>query len=65
MACMWDLVPGSEIEPGPPELGARSLNHCATREVPVTRIFFQAVARFDAQASVATILHDYYPTNGD
>ena len=33
-ACMWDLIPRPGIEPGPPALGARSLNHCATREVP-------------------------------
>ena len=32
---MWDLVPWPGIEPGPPELGARSLIHCATREVPL------------------------------
>ena len=31
---MWDLVPWAGIELGPPELGAWSLNHCATREVP-------------------------------
>ena len=39
VACMWDLVPGPGIEPGPPALGAQSFNHCATREVP-TLIFF-------------------------
>ena len=33
-ACVWDLVPWPGIEPGPPALGVRSLNHCATREVP-------------------------------
>ena len=33
-ACMWDLVPRPGIKPGPPALGAESLNHCATREVP-------------------------------
>ena len=33
-ACMWDLVPQPGIEPGPPALGAQSLNHHATREVP-------------------------------
>ena len=32
-ACLWDLVPWPGIEPGPPALGARSLNHCAIREV--------------------------------
>ena len=33
---MWDLIPRPGIEPGPPALGARSLNHCATREVSVS-----------------------------
>ena len=32
---MWDQVPGIEIEPRPPALGAQSLNHCTTREVLV------------------------------
>ena len=31
---MWDLVPWLGIEPGPPALGAWSLNHWTTREVP-------------------------------
>ena len=31
---MWDLVPWSGIEPGPPALGAWSLRHRTTREVP-------------------------------
>ena len=35
---MWHLVPQPEIEAGPPELGAWSLTHWTTREVP--RIFF-------------------------
>ena len=30
-ACMWELVP----RPRPPALGAWSLNHCATRGVPL------------------------------
>ena len=34
-AFMWDLVPRPRIEPGPPALGAWSLNHWTTREVPV------------------------------
>ena len=34
VACMQDLVPWPGIEPGTPTLGAWSLNHCATREVP-------------------------------
>ena len=39
---MWDLSRGTQdlvlwpgIEPRPPALGVRSLNHCTTREVPV------------------------------
>ena len=35
-ACMRDLVPQPEIEPGPPALGAWSLTHWTTREVPNT-----------------------------
>ena len=31
---MWDLVPRSRMEPGPPALGAWSLSHWTTREVP-------------------------------
>ena len=33
---MWDVVSWAGIEPGPQALGARSLNCCATREVPTT-----------------------------
>ena len=33
-ACMRDLVPRPGIEPGPPALGAQSLTHWTTREVP-------------------------------
>ena len=31
---MWDLVPRPGIEPRPPALGAQSLNHWTTSEVP-------------------------------
>ena len=31
---MWDLVPESRIEPGPPDLGMWSLSHQTTGEVP-------------------------------
>ena len=33
-ACMRDLVPWPGIEPKPPALGAQSLTHWTTREVP-------------------------------
>ena len=33
-ACVWSLVPRPGIEPGPPALGAWSLTHWTTREVP-------------------------------
>ena len=33
-ACMRDLVPQPGLGPGPPALGAQSLNHWTTREVP-------------------------------
>ena len=32
---MWDLVPWLGIEPRPPALGAQSLTHWTTREVPL------------------------------
>ena len=32
---MWDLVPQPGMEPGPPALGAWSLSHWTTREVPL------------------------------
>ena len=32
---MWEPVPRPGIKPGPPALGAWSLNHCATSEVPI------------------------------
>ena len=34
VACMQDLVPPPGIEPRPPALGAQSLTHWTTREVP-------------------------------
>ena len=34
-ACVWDLVPGPGIEPGPPALGAQSLVHWTTTEGPI------------------------------
>ena len=34
VACMWDLVPRPGIELRPPALGAWSLTHWTTREVP-------------------------------
>ena len=40
-ACMWDLVPQPGIEPGPPALGAWSLNHWATRKVRIKLIIFK------------------------
>ena len=40
-ACMRDLVPCPGIKPGPPAMGAWSLDHCATREVPQLIFVFQ------------------------
>ena len=34
VACMWDRGPWPETEPGHPALGAHSLMHCTTRQVP-------------------------------
>ena len=31
---MWDLIPSPGIEPGTPVLGARSLSHRTTGQVP-------------------------------
>ena len=39
MACMWDLIPHPGIEPGSPALGAWSLTHWTTREVPELALF--------------------------
>ena len=36
---MWDRVPQLRIEPRTPALGARSLSHWTTREVPETVSF--------------------------
>ena len=38
---MWDLVPWPGIEPRPPELGAPSLSHWTTSEVPYITAFKQ------------------------
>ena len=37
---MWDLVPWPGIKPRPPALGAWSLSHWTTREVPLFVFFF-------------------------
>ena len=37
---MWDLVPRPGIKPRPPALGAWSLRHWTTREVPFFSFFF-------------------------
>ena len=39
----WDPVPWPRIEPRRPALGARSLSHGTTREVPVVHLFFRVV----------------------
>ena len=44
-ACMWDLVPWPGIKTRPPALGARSLNHCAAREVPY--VYFITIKFFE------------------
>ena len=40
---MWDLVPWPGIEPRPPALGAQSLSHLPTREVPLTGYNFHFI----------------------
>ena len=39
MVCMWNLVPRPRIEPRLPALGAWSLTHWTTREVPICILF--------------------------
>ena len=40
VACTWDLVPWPGMEPGPPTLGAQSLNCWTTREITKMREIF-------------------------
>ena len=40
---MWDLVPWPGIEPGPPALGAQSLSHWPSKEVPLHLFFFSCL----------------------
>ena len=44
---MWDLVPCPGIEPGHLALGAGSLSHWITREVPLTALSEYALPGFD------------------
>ena len=46
---MWNLVPGSGIEPGSSALGALSLNHWTTREVPIAQILIQGKVLFNLE----------------
>ena len=41
---MWNLVPWPGFEPGPPVLGAQSLSHWTTREVPWCHLIYSFVA---------------------
>ena len=43
---MWDLVLRPGIEPRPPALGAWSLNHWATSEVPMVLFYLVVVVAF-------------------
>ena len=64
VACMWDLVPWPGIEPGSPALGAQSLSHWTTREVPppslkwdhITKCSLDLLKRFSEFVCV-TIIH--------
>ena len=44
--CVWNLVPLPGIEPGPPVLGAWSLNHWTTREVPPLAFLYNSFHNF-------------------
>ena len=50
---MWDLIPGLGIEPGPPVLGARSLNHWTTREV-LSQTSSMIIERVQMQEEIQT-----------
>ena len=39
--CMWDLFPWPGIESGSPPLGAQSLSHWTTREVPLQSLIWE------------------------
>ena len=49
---MWDVVPWPGIEPGPPALGAWSLSHWTTRELPAC---FLLIPQFQNQTVVRTL----------
>ena len=51
--CMWDLAPESGIEPGPPGLGAQSLNPWITRDVPGTVLDGEDFTSMDFSGSFA------------
>ena len=50
---MWDLIPWPGIEPSFPALGAWSLSHWTTREIPVCRNFSRA--RSPSMAHMGTL----------
>ena len=43
---MWDLAPQAGIEPRPPVLGAWSLSHWTTKEVPKSSLLTVPYQRF-------------------
>ena len=43
--CMWNLLPRPGIEPRPPALGAWSLSHWPTREVPINSSYRLSVSK--------------------
>ena len=42
---VWDLVPWPGIEPVPTELGAQSLNHWTTREIPIWFLLYETLRK--------------------
>lgn len=51
---MWNLVPGLGIKPRPPALGAQSLKHQTTREVPVPVLLYELFISWKCVVSVRT-----------
>ena len=65
---MWDLVPWPGIESGAPALGARSLSHWPTREVPLINLnasTFLSVALTGAiwTGCLLFLVQSYYPSS--
>ena len=61
---MWDLLPCPGIERGPPALGAWSLSHWTTWEVPEKYVLHNQHAEFNMQNSLMSTLTSVSPRSG-